>query len=85
MLEAVADGDLTQHVELHDGGRRLHGDLGRMGHGLNRLVDQLSMFTGEVTRVAAIPESTLDGREKRLRCAAEVVARNRNAGAPRNA
>ncbi len=52
VLEAVADGDLTQHVELHDGRRRLHGDLGRMGRGLNRLVDQLSMFTGEVTRVA---------------------------------
>jgi signal transduction histidine kinase/HAMP domain-containing protein/ActR/RegA family two-component response regulator len=51
VLEAVADGDLTQHIDLRDG-HRLEGDLGRLGNGLNRLVDQLSMFTGEVTRVA---------------------------------
>ncbi len=51
VLESVADGDLTQHIDLRDG-HRLEGDLGRLGNGLNRLVDQLSMFSGEVTRVA---------------------------------
>ena len=31
VLEAVADGDLTQHVELHDGNRQLRGDLRTSG------------------------------------------------------
>ncbi|MFM9371185.1 HAMP domain-containing protein, partial [Streptomyces sp. Da 82-17] len=52
VLDAVADGDLTQRVELHDGKRQLRGDLRRLGRGVNRMVDQLSLFTGEVTRVA---------------------------------
>ncbi|MGH3313014.1 MAG: HAMP domain-containing protein, partial [Streptomyces sp.] len=52
VLEAVAGGDLTQHMELHDGNRQLHGDLRQLATGLNVMVDQLSMFTGEVTRVA---------------------------------
>ncbi|HWM36199.1 MAG TPA: HAMP domain-containing protein, partial [Streptomyces sp.] len=52
VLEAVAGGDLTQHIDLQSGHHRLKGDLGRLGNGLNRLVDQLSMFTEEVTRVA---------------------------------
>lgn len=52
VLDAVADGDLTQHVDLHDGSRQLRGDLRRLGIGVNRMVDQLSLFTGEVTRVA---------------------------------
>ncbi|MER6979455.1 HAMP domain-containing protein [Streptomyces carpinensis] len=52
VLTAVADGDLTQRVELHDGKRQLRGDLRRLGRGVNRMVEQLSLFTGEVTRVA---------------------------------
>ncbi|MFF4827257.1 HAMP domain-containing protein [Streptomyces sp. NPDC001312] len=52
VLTAVADGDLTQRVELHDGKRQLRGDLRRLGHGVNRMVEQLSLFTGELTRVA---------------------------------
>ncbi|MDQ8704998.1 HAMP domain-containing protein [Streptomyces sp. LHD-70] len=52
VLDAVADGDLTQRVELHDGKRQLRGDLARLGRGVNRMVDELSLFTGEVTRVA---------------------------------
>ncbi|MGW0734991.1 HAMP domain-containing protein [Streptomyces sp. NPDC002851] len=52
VLDAVTDGDLTQRVELHDGKRQLRGDLRRLGRGVNRMVDQLSLFTGEVTRVA---------------------------------
>ncbi|MGW1379659.1 HAMP domain-containing protein [Streptomyces sp. NPDC002446] len=66
VLDAVADGDLTQHVDLHDGNRQLHGDLRRLGSGVNRMVDQLSLFTGEVTRVAREvgTEGRLGGRAK---------------------
>ncbi|MEU6577540.1 HAMP domain-containing protein [Streptomyces sp. NPDC046805] len=52
VLNAVADGDLTERVELHDGKRQLRGDLRRLGRGVNRTVEQLSLFTGELTRVA---------------------------------
>ncbi len=52
VLDAVADGDLTQRAELHDGRRQLRGDLRRLGCGVNRMVEQLSLFTGELTRVA---------------------------------
>ncbi|MGW9026242.1 HAMP domain-containing protein [Streptomyces sp. NPDC055722] len=66
VLDAVADGDLTQRVELHDGKRQLHGDLRRLGRGVNRMVDQLSLFTGELTRVAREvgTEGRLGGRAK---------------------
>ncbi|MEU6554367.1 HAMP domain-containing protein [Streptomyces sp. NPDC046915] len=60
VLDAVADGDLTQRAELHDGKRQLRGDLRRLGRGVNRMVEQLSLFTGEVTRVAR--EVGTDGR-----------------------
>ncbi|MFE2607261.1 HAMP domain-containing protein [Streptomyces mirabilis] len=52
VLDAVAAGDLTQRVDLRDGNRQLRGDLRRLGRVVNRMVDQLSLFTGEVTRVA---------------------------------
>ncbi|CAM5529613.1 hypothetical protein SPURM210S_07365 [Streptomyces purpurascens] len=52
VLDAVADGDLTQRAELHDGRRQLRGDLRRLGRGVNRMVEQLSLFTGELTRVS---------------------------------
>ncbi|GAA3817748.1 HAMP domain-containing protein [Streptomyces phyllanthi] len=52
VLDAVAGGDLTQRVDLHDGNRQLRGDLRRLGRAVNKMVDQLSLFTGEVTRVA---------------------------------
>jgi signal transduction histidine kinase/HAMP domain-containing protein/ActR/RegA family two-component response regulator len=52
VLDAVADGDLTQRAELHDGRRQLRGDLRRLGRGANRMVEQLSLFTGELTRVS---------------------------------
>ncbi|MFE2226240.1 HAMP domain-containing protein [Streptomyces kronopolitis] len=66
VLDAVADGDLTQRVDLHDGNRQLRGDLRRLGSGVNRMVDQLSLFTGEVTRVAREvgTEGRLGGRAK---------------------
>ncbi|MGW1004250.1 HAMP domain-containing protein [Streptomyces sp. NPDC002520] len=52
VLDAVADGDLTQRVELRDGKRQLRGDLRCLGNGVNRMVEQLSLFTSELTRVA---------------------------------
>ncbi|MGP3985886.1 HAMP domain-containing protein [Streptomyces sp. 3N207] len=64
VLEAIADGDLAHHVEQSGSPQWLHGDLGRLEGGLHRLVDQLSMFTGEVTRVAREvgTEGNLGGR-----------------------
>ncbi|MFI6039899.1 HAMP domain-containing protein [Streptomyces sp. NPDC051315] len=66
VLDAVAGGDLTQRVDLHDGTRELRGDLRRLGRAVNRMVDQLSLFTGEVTRVAREvgTEGRLGGRAK---------------------
>ncbi|MCX4515376.1 HAMP domain-containing protein [Streptomyces sp. NBC_01619] len=52
VLDAVADGELTQRIDMHDGSRQLRGDLRRLARCVNRTVDQLSLFTGEVTRVA---------------------------------
>ncbi|WP_199815558.1 HAMP domain-containing protein [Streptomyces griseus] len=60
VLDAVAGGDLTQRVDLHDGSRLLRGDLRRLGRAVNKMVDQLSLFTGEVTRLAR--EVGTDGR-----------------------
>ncbi|NLU73130.1 HAMP domain-containing protein [Streptomyces sp. HNM0575] len=64
VLESVADGDLTQHIERYDGKHAYSGDLGRLDSGLTCLVDRLSMFTGEVTRVAREvgTEGNLGGR-----------------------
>ncbi|MFD4634089.1 HAMP domain-containing protein [Streptomyces sp. NPDC058473] len=66
VLNAVAGGDLTQRVDLHDGTRELRGDLRRLGRAVNTMVDQLSLFTGEVTRVAREvgTEGRLGGRAK---------------------
>ncbi|HEU5159545.1 MAG TPA: HAMP domain-containing protein [Streptosporangiaceae bacterium] len=52
VVEAVAAGDLGQRVDLRFGGRPLRGDLLRMGRSVNHMVDQLDMFTAEVTQVA---------------------------------
>ncbi|WP_432280567.1 HAMP domain-containing protein [Streptomyces luomodiensis] len=66
VLDAIASGDLTQRVDLHDGNRQLRGDLRRLGRGVNRTVDQLSLFTGELTRIAREVgiEGRLGGRAK---------------------
>ncbi|MFF9115712.1 HAMP domain-containing protein [Streptomyces massasporeus] len=66
VLDAVAGGDLTQRVDLHDGTRQLRGDLRHLGRAVNKMVDQLSLFTGEVTRVAREvgTEGMLGGRAK---------------------
>jgi signal transduction histidine kinase/HAMP domain-containing protein/CheY-like chemotaxis protein len=60
VLEAVADGDLTQRMDLQDGSRPLRGDVRRLARRINQMVDQLSLFTNEVTRLAR--EVGTDGR-----------------------
>ncbi|WP_345745046.1 ATP-binding protein [Streptomyces sp. ODS28] len=52
VLAAVADGDLSQRVHLYSGGRPLRGELRLLGRTVNRMTDQLSLFTSEVTRAA---------------------------------
>ena len=66
VLDAVAGGDLTQRMDLNDGNRPLRGDLRRLGQRINQMVDQLSMFTSEVTRLAREvgTEGRLGGRAK---------------------
>jgi signal transduction histidine kinase/HAMP domain-containing protein/ActR/RegA family two-component response regulator len=60
VIEAVAQGDLSQHMALDVGGRPLRGEFLRIGRTVNTMVDQLSSFAGEVTRVAR--EVGIDGR-----------------------
>ncbi len=66
VLDSVAGGDLTQRVDLHAGNHQLRGDLRRLGRSVNRMVEQLSLFTGEVTRLAREvgTEGRLGGRAK---------------------
>ncbi|WP_208766384.1 HAMP domain-containing protein [Streptomyces chryseus] len=60
VLSAVADGDLDQRMELRSlsaegaegAGHPLRGEFLKVGRTVNNLVDQLSAFTDEVTRVA---------------------------------
>ncbi|MFD4262779.1 HAMP domain-containing protein, partial [Streptomyces sp. NPDC058534] len=66
VLNAVSNGELTQRVDLYDGGRRLRGDLRSLARSVNRTVDRLSLFTGEMTRVAREvgTEGRLGGRAR---------------------
>src|SRR5690606_7567514 len=50
--EAAAEGDLSQHMALEIEGRPLRGEFRRIGRTVNTMVDQLSSFADEVTRVA---------------------------------
>ena len=58
VLSAVAEGDLEQRMELRSHGagrtavRPLRGEFLKVARTVNNLVDQLSAFTDEVTRVA---------------------------------
>jgi signal transduction histidine kinase/HAMP domain-containing protein/ActR/RegA family two-component response regulator len=52
VIEAVADGDLGQRIQLQIEGRPVKGEFLRIGKTVNAMVDQLSSFTDEVTRVA---------------------------------
>jgi HAMP domain-containing protein/CheY-like chemotaxis protein/signal transduction histidine kinase len=52
VIEAVAEGDLSQKTDLQADGQPLRGEFARVGRTVNRMVDQLSVFAEEVTRVA---------------------------------
>jgi HAMP domain-containing protein/signal transduction histidine kinase/CheY-like chemotaxis protein len=52
VIEAVARGDLSQKVALSIGGRPVKGEYLRIGKAVNAMVDQLSSFGAEVSRVA---------------------------------
>jgi HAMP domain-containing protein/signal transduction histidine kinase/CheY-like chemotaxis protein len=52
VIGAVAKGDLSQSMALDIEGRPLMGEFLRIGKTVNAMVDQLSSFASEVTRVA---------------------------------
>jgi len=51
-IGAVAKGDLGQSMALEVDGRPLEGEFFRSAQLVNKMIDQLSVFTSEVTRVA---------------------------------
>ena len=52
VLIAVAEGDLSQKMNLEIDGKPVRGEFLRIGMTVNRMVDQLRSFASEVTRVA---------------------------------
>ena len=52
VIDAVADGDLSQKMPLPIEGQPVKGEFRRIGTTVNSMVDQLSSFADEVTRVA---------------------------------
>jgi len=52
VIKAVAEGDLSQKVELEIEGKQVQGEFFRIASTVNRMVDQLNSFASEVTRVA---------------------------------
>src|SRR5437870_844446 len=52
VIDAVADGDLSQKMAQRIEGRPLRGEFLRIGTTVNAMVEQLSSFADEVTRVA---------------------------------
>src|SRR5262245_31612580 len=52
VIVAVAEGDLSQQMALEIEGRPLRGEFLTIGRTVNKMVDQLSSFASEVTRVA---------------------------------
>ena len=52
VIDAVADGDLTERIQLEIDGQPLRGEFRRIGTTVNGMVNQLSSFADEVTRVA---------------------------------
>src|SRR6185436_12956427 len=51
-ISAVAKGDLTQPMTLEVEGRPLEGEFLRSARIVNKMIEQLGVFTSEVTRVA---------------------------------
>ena len=52
VIAAVAEGDLSQQMSLDIAGQPVKGEFLRIGTTVNTMVDQLSSFADEVTRVA---------------------------------
>jgi HAMP domain-containing protein/CheY-like chemotaxis protein len=52
VIESVAKGDLSQKVALTIEGQPVRGEFLRIGNQVNSMVDQLSSFSAEVSRVA---------------------------------
>jgi HAMP domain-containing protein/CheY-like chemotaxis protein/signal transduction histidine kinase len=52
VIDAVAEGDLSEKMQLKIEGRAVKGEFLRIGTTVNSMVDQLSSFADEVTRVA---------------------------------
>src|ERR687892_494495 len=52
VIAAVAEGDLSQKMALEIEGQPVKGEFLRIGTSVNSMVDQLSSFADEVTRVA---------------------------------
>src|SRR5213595_4125427 len=52
VLDAVAEGDLSQKMSLKIQGQPVRGEFLRIGTTVNAMLDQLSSFASEVTRVA---------------------------------
>ncbi len=52
VIAAVAEGDLSQQMALDIAGQPVKGEFLRIGTTVNKMVDQLSSFADEVTRVA---------------------------------
>ncbi|MCA1708523.1 MAG: HAMP domain-containing protein, partial [Actinobacteria bacterium] len=52
VIEAVAEGDLSQKMALKIEGQPVKGEFLRIGTAVNAMLDQLSSFASEVTRVA---------------------------------
>lgn len=53
VINAAAEGDLTQRMALEINGRPLAGDFRRIAMTINKMVDQLSTFVSEVNRVVS--------------------------------
>jgi methyl-accepting chemotaxis protein len=66
VIGAVAQGDLLQTVRLEVDGRPLKGEFLRSANIVNRMIEQLGVFTSEVTRVASEvgTEGKLGGQAK---------------------
>ncbi len=65
-IGAVAKGDLGQSMDLEVDGRGLKGEFLRSAKLVNSMIEQLSVFTSEVTRVAreVAPKGNLAAKHK---------------------
>ena len=52
IISSVAEGNLTKTMAMEIEGRPLKGEFLKIGNRVNKMVEQLSIFAGEVTRVA---------------------------------